>query len=130
VIIQAVDTEAAREAVERAGGTISHELGVIDAVAAELTATQIETVSRAFGVTRVQANVSVKTASAECRMFENKFKMDGKKIEWELVNEENQTLTLDRLTVMWPPMAGALKKLDVGAKFLDVEAYGPPFHSM
>ena len=42
VIVQAADLETAAEAVRSAGGEITHELGVIRAVGAVLTKSQVE----------------------------------------------------------------------------------------
>ncbi len=61
VIIQAEDMSVAAEAVRAAGGEITHELGIINSVAAELTPDQVETVRATDGVTRVADNRAVKT---------------------------------------------------------------------
>ena len=61
VIVQAADLETAAEAVRSAGGEITHELGVIRAVGAVLTKSQVEGLQEVPGV-RIHENRSVKVA--------------------------------------------------------------------
>ena len=62
VLVQGRDVAVVAAAVQAAGGTVTHELGIIDAVAAELSESQIESVGRMAGVKRVVANRGVTTA--------------------------------------------------------------------
>ncbi len=50
VIVQGRDLDAAAEAVRSAGGEITHELGIIDAVGARLTGEQRARVAQATGL--------------------------------------------------------------------------------
>jgi serine protease AprX len=59
-IVQAASVDAARAAVNAAGGTVTHELGIIDAVSAELTTQQIQALKTISGV-QAFADVPVKT---------------------------------------------------------------------
>ena len=52
-IVQATSTQAAAKAVEAAGGSVSHELGIIHAVAAGLTAEQLSTLRGLPSVRRI-----------------------------------------------------------------------------
>ena len=62
VIVQGHDLAAVSAAVRSVGGAITHELGIIDAVAGELTEAQIERVEQMAGVRRVVANHAVEVA--------------------------------------------------------------------
>ena len=55
-IVQARSLAAAQAAVHSADGSITHELGVIGAVAAELTAAQLAELRKHSAVRRVYAN--------------------------------------------------------------------------
>ena len=54
--------ETATNAVQIVDGEITHELGVIDAVAAELTARQLEALRRTAGILRIYGNGTIETA--------------------------------------------------------------------
>jgi serine protease AprX len=62
MIVKADSLERAIAAVEAVGGTITHELGIIDSVAGELTAEQVEALRARDGVRRVSGNRAVTTA--------------------------------------------------------------------
>ena len=64
MIVQGKNLAAAKLAVEAAGGTISHELGVIRGVAVELTDTQMAILKSTPGIIRVFDNAAVETAKA------------------------------------------------------------------
>ena len=63
VIVQASDLASAAHAVRSVGGTITHELGIIDAVGARLTAARLEALRRSREVRRIYANRTVKAAA-------------------------------------------------------------------
>ena len=52
-IVQGQDMDSVTAAVRAVGGTITHELGVINAVGAELTAAQRESLSQNAGISRI-----------------------------------------------------------------------------
>lgn len=54
-IVQASSMDVALKAVEGVGGKVTHRLGIIDAVAADLTSKQLETLKEIGGV-RLHAN--------------------------------------------------------------------------
>ena len=64
-VVQAADAGAAAAAVAAAGGTVTHELGIIDAVAADLTAAQLKALRQAARVQAIHANHGVQTAGDE-----------------------------------------------------------------
>ena len=61
-IVQGESLESVASLVKRQGGEITHELGVIRAVAAELTAVQVETLRGLPGVRRVYGNGPVEVS--------------------------------------------------------------------
>jgi serine protease AprX len=62
LILQGPSAEAAAAAVRAAGGTVTHDLSIIRAVAADVTPAQLSAALRQGGVTRVFPNAEVKTA--------------------------------------------------------------------
>ena len=63
LIVEAASVEAARQAVTSLGGAVTHELSIIDAVAALVPAHQLEALEALPGV-RVSANHSLETTAA------------------------------------------------------------------
>jgi len=61
VIVQGESTTSVAGLVRAAGGKVTHELGIIDAVAAELDAGQLEELARADGVRRIYDDRKVET---------------------------------------------------------------------
>ncbi|MDQ5857609.1 MAG: S8 family peptidase, partial [Acidobacteriota bacterium] len=64
VIVQARDLASAAAAVRAAGGKLVHELGIINAVAAELTPAQVTQLSQSNAVSRIDENHQVEVAGA------------------------------------------------------------------
>ena len=62
LIVQATDLAGAARAVRSVGGTVTHELGIINAVGARLTAAQVEALRRSPAVRRIYPNSVVRTA--------------------------------------------------------------------
>ncbi|MEE8526109.1 MAG: hypothetical protein V3T72_19395, partial [Thermoanaerobaculia bacterium] len=62
VIVQGDDTASIAELVRAVGGKVTHELGIIDAVAAELDAGQLRHLARADGVRRIYQDRAVETS--------------------------------------------------------------------
>lgn len=64
-IVEGKSFEEAAWAVQSVGGRITHELRIINAVSASLTAQQREALNGADGVLRVRPNGQVRTAPAQ-----------------------------------------------------------------
>jgi serine protease AprX len=67
VIVQAADLAGAVRAVRRVGGTITHELGIIDAVGARLTPAQGEILARSREVRRIYPDRAVRAAGGRSK---------------------------------------------------------------
>jgi serine protease AprX len=63
LIVQAADLERSREIVRAVGGTATHELGIIGAVAAELSPAQVQALREIRPTPRLYANATVKDAA-------------------------------------------------------------------
>ena len=73
-IVQAGDMAAAKAQVERAGGKVTHELGIINAVGAELSKSQLSAL-RAAGGTRVYENHAIKIAQSGSQTVRDEFEV-------------------------------------------------------
>lgn len=62
-IVQAGNLEASRGSIERVGGEVTHELGIIAGVAARLTTEQVEELRRTAAGVRITANHGVDVAA-------------------------------------------------------------------
>lgn len=67
-IVQAADVDAAAEAVQKVGGTVTDEMGMIRAVRATLLPAQVELLRRRSDVVRVSADTTVQTSSNVTRI--------------------------------------------------------------
>ena len=64
VIVQGSDMATAAELVRSVGGTVTHELGIINAVGAQLTPTQLAALQRRHGIARIYENRRVEVAGS------------------------------------------------------------------
>ena len=62
LIVQAADLERAREIVRAVGGTVTHELGIIGAVVAELSPAQVQALRDIRPTPRIYGNTTVQAA--------------------------------------------------------------------
>src|SRR5215217_7765050 len=65
VIVQATDLVLAARAVRSVGGTVTHELGIIDAVGAKLNAAQLRAIETMPGIRGIYPDGQVKTAGGK-----------------------------------------------------------------
>ncbi len=67
VILQGDDTAAVAAAVEKVGGEVTHELGIINAVVADLSPSQIDEVRRVPAVAKLCPNRTVESAAKKIK---------------------------------------------------------------
>jgi subtilisin family serine protease len=111
VIVRGHDMATAAAAVGAAGGVVTHELGVIDAVGARVRPSQLAGLRRAQGIRRVYGDAPVATAGCGVVAWASPVPND-KKLEWELTNHSRSTVTLSRVENQWPWEHGGLKKAE------------------
>ena len=61
-IVQGNDLHSVRTAIQQVGGTITHELGIIKSVGADLSFTQVEQLRDIQGIRKIYENSKVKTS--------------------------------------------------------------------
>ncbi len=117
-IVQAASVAVARQSVADAGGHITHELGIINAVGAELDDDQRAVVEATDGVRRVYRDSAVSTDSgfvSSCGIEANaSLGFGSQSVRWKLINTGTRILTLTRLVTFWPKKNDELEGVYLG----------------
>lgn len=117
-IVQSDNVDRARAVVSRAGGQVTHDLEIISAVGARLTAGQLAAVRAHEDIGRVYEDRALTTSAIEpaaCTVAADEhltFEDDGE-IAWTVNNTTSTTLHLERMMVMWPERSGALRQIEL-----------------
>ena len=126
-IVQGSNLDAARSAVEHVGGQATHELEIIGAVAATLSAPQVADLEAMTAFTRVFPDSSVQVASTTCTVVgSSELVFDGRKVRWYLTNAGSESVLIDTVSVTWPNDMRKLKKIKVRGSDIYTEARVPP----
>ncbi len=109
--------------VQTAGGTVTHNLHIINAVGAYLTPAQLEKTLASKLVTRHIADLSdpkdTETPPEEdeedCRVRGHlQADIDRQSLSWKLYNKKPETAFLERLLIAWPEQLGTIEEIRVG----------------
>ncbi|MEE4143813.1 MAG: S8 family peptidase [Halieaceae bacterium] len=110
------------------GGTITHDLHLIDAVGALLTPEQLEQVRQSPRVMRIFDDLSVSAEPDEAEVEADKpcevggsleLTLGDSAISWALFNKKEAPAQLERLELSWPAELGPIKALSLGDTALD-----------
>ncbi len=122
VLLQGSSTAEITALVENAGGTVTHDLHIINAVGAKVSQQQLDAILKSPLVTRHIDDLSdTKRPDKEvekeagCRVrghIELDFTPQG--IQWPLYNKRPAPASLERLEIAWPPVLGAVTALSIG----------------
>jgi serine protease AprX len=129
VMLQGGPAPELRTLVENHGGTITHDLPIINAVGALLTPTQLEEVLESPLVERHIDDLSASEAPDEkdekpCDVSGSvELAFDTSGIEWALYNKGTEPVTLESLVFSWPELLGNVKSLSLGDKTIDPALY-------
>ena len=121
-LVKAATVELARGFVTDVGGEVTHELGIINAVGAQLTAEQFETLQGADGVLRIYedrgvnttsilAESATTTASGCVVSAATDLVFDEDDIEWTVVNTGSTAVHLAKAMIMWPASNDELEEI-------------------
>ncbi len=110
-IIQHTSTRTAGELVRQVGGMVTHELGIVRAVAAQLTDEQAVRLRRESNA-RVLPDASVKLATTSCEIVAGtQLGFDGRRVLWHLTNTGGAPVLIDSISAGWPSENRKLKKI-------------------
>ena len=132
VFLQGSSTPELRLLVEEHGGTVTHDLDIIDAVGAELTREQLDVVLKSPRVGRFFDDLSVagqpeaepEDSDKSCDIGGSlELDIEGSTISWKLYNKMSDPARLERLELAWPPLLGAIREITLGATVLDPALY-------
>ena len=117
------------------GGTITHDLHLIDAVGALLTPEQLKRVAQSPQVMRVFDDLSVSAqppegepeAAKPCEIGGSlELGLGDSAISWTLFNKKETPALLERLELSWPAQLGTIKQLSLGDRELDPALFTKP----
>jgi serine protease AprX len=136
VFLQGGSATELRSLVEAQGGTVTHDLHIIDAVGAELTRGQLEKVLESPQVTRFFDDLSIsgqpphdapRNGDKNCAIGGSlELDIDDSGINWRLYNKKPTAAPLQRLKLSWPVQLGAIKKISLGDRDLDTPDHAAP----
>jgi len=128
VFLQGSSAAELSSLVTAQGGTITHDLHIIDAVGALLTPEQLEQVVKSPQVMRVFDDLSVSAQPPDSQAKPDKpcdiggsveLQLADSAISWTLYNKKATPAPLERLQLSWPAPLGPIKQLSLGERELD-----------
>jgi serine protease AprX len=137
VMLQGSSTAAITDLVKGFGGTITHDLHVINAVGAKLTQSQLDRVLKSPLITRHIDDLAATDAPREkpkkeeenCKVRGHiELDIDPQQIRWPLYNKFPETALLESLSLKWPTSMGTVKELSLGDIKVDAKLYSSASH--
>ncbi len=129
-MLQGVSAQELADEVARAGGRTTHQLPIIDAVGAQLTREQLDSVLASGKITRYIDDLAVEdqpptpaTDDPGCEVagaVAVSYLPDG--LAWRLYNKRDQSVEISSLELDWPEYLGALSTLTLEGKPLTTAA--------
>ena len=131
VLLQGSSSAAMATLVNNAGGTVTHDLHIINAVGATLSQNQLDEVLNSRLVTRHIDDLAdtkrpdvAPEAEEDCKVrghIELDFTPHG--IRWPLYNKRPVPAHMETLKLTWPPALGAVTKIALGETTIDPALY-------
>jgi subtilisin family serine protease len=128
-MLQGGSSRALTQLVESHGGTISHDLHIINAVGALLTQAQLDEVLKSPLITRHIDDLSTseppdQAPESSCDVggaLELVYNKEG--IGWTLYNKRPASATVETLELKWPTTLGTVEKISLGDKAINPGLY-------
>jgi serine protease AprX len=123
IMLQGSSAAGLRQLVETSGGTVTHDLHIINAVGALLTPAQLEEVLKSPLVDRHIDDLSISTPPTDAPSEQEKSCDVGGALElqystagisWLLHNKHHAPARLQRLELSWPSLLGPVEKISLG----------------
>jgi len=125
-IVQAANVETAERLVAGLGAQVTHRLGVIGAVGAELTAEQAGTLRATDGVRQLFGDAPLRTSSV-CSVSGGLRQLKDKKFTWMLTNTSSSVARIGAVTARWPSVNTTLKKIKLNGADVWTAGANPPY---
>lgn len=128
VLLQGDSSARIAELVETHGGSVTHNLHIIDAVGARVTSEQLETIVKSDAVARYLDDLSEYSPPEEdqdpCRVRGHiELIMEPTRIVWRLYNKQDSPATWEQLQLAWPEDMGRIESISIGGKPLEPDLY-------
>ncbi len=125
VMLQGDSADAIREQVEAAGGEITHFLPIIDAVGAQLTRPQLETLRDAPAIHRIIDDLDrekPEEAPPPCQLGGGlELEVGTTGVRWRIYNKGESAAPLARVDASWPAELGALETATFAGQPLTID---------
>jgi serine protease AprX len=132
ILLQGSSSEELTTLVRASGGTVTHDLHIIDAVGARLTQAQLDQILASPLITRHIKDLDAQDPPEEspgkpkkdCDVsghLEADFDLSG--IRWTLYNKKTQSVQLQSLELDWPEFLGAINGIWLGDTKLSPQLY-------
>ncbi len=127
IMLQGSSTSDMTTLVENAGGTITHDLHIINAVGAKLTQSQLEQVLESPLVARFIDDLTLPESIEEeaedneaCKVRGHiELSLSPQVIHWTLYNKRPAPAFLENLEITWPLTLGPLETISIGGATVD-----------
>ncbi|MCP4841048.1 MAG: hypothetical protein GY887_04885, partial [Halieaceae bacterium] len=129
VLVQGVSYSQIAELVKAAGGTVTHDLHIIDAVGARLSPEQLRTVVESPLVTRYIDDLAitdepVQEPEEDCKVRGHiELDITPSGFRWPLYNKRAAPVELETLEIAWPERLGVVTAMSLGGEKLPAERY-------
>lgn len=113
--------------VEKSGGTVTHDLHIINAVGAKLTEKQLEAVMASPLATRFIDDLSLPESIEDEAEDQEACKVRGHieleispgAISWALYNKRPEPASLEKIELTWPAILGPVLDISIGGEAVD-----------
>lgn len=130
VLVQGSSAKEISALVVSAGGIVTHDLHLINAVGAKVSRKQLDEVLQSPLVTRYIDDLSdtnrpdEKPEEEDCKVRGHiELDMSPQHIRWPLYNKRTTSASMQRLEINWPPALGAVTAISVGDTAIDPALY-------
>ncbi|PLW81682.1 alkaline serine protease [Kineobactrum sediminis] len=116
IMVQGKSTAELRQLVEQHGGTITHDLPIIKAIGATVSASQLEQIRISSLVSRIIDDLSMDISEpevpperADCDIGGAlEATLENNSLQWQLFNKQEKPAKLQHIELGWPTMLGAV----------------------
>ena len=129
ILLQGSSAQEMRKLVIDHGGTVTHDLPIINAVGARVTADNLEKILESPKIVRYLDDLSISDQpESEPDNEEHNCEVggalelgiDGNSISWKLYNKRDKPAELNELVMSWPATLGSLESLKLGEQTLPI----------
>ena len=127
ILLQGSSAQEMRKLVIDHGGTVTHDLPIINAVGARVAKVNLEKILESPKIARYLDDLSIsdqpgsepENEEHNCEVGGSlELGIDGNSISWKLYNKKDKPAELNQLVMSWPATLGSLESLKLGEQTL------------